>query len=135
VTRDELIRELNRIRVEELKSIAQYMRHHYVAEGMKSAAVAALFKQIAMVEMKHAYMLAERIVQLGGEPVAHPRPDATPTDLREMLAADLEEEHVANDAIRDLLKQVGEDHTTRLMLEKILADGEEHAHELARLLK
>jgi bacterioferritin len=135
VNRDELIQELNRVRVEELKSIAQYMRHHYIAEDMQSAAIAALFKKIALVEMKHAYMLAERIVQLGGEPVAHPRPDRRPTDLREMLEADLEEERVANDAIRDLLKQVGEDHTTRLMLEKILADGEEHERALKRLLK
>jgi bacterioferritin len=135
VTRDDLIQQLNRIRVEELKSIAQYMRHHYVAEGMKSAAIAALFKKIAMTEMKHAYQLAERVVQLGGEPVAFPRPDQTPSDLREMLAADLEEERVANDAIRSLLKEVGDDVTTRLMLEKILAEGEEHAHELTRLLK
>jgi bacterioferritin len=130
-----LIQELNRIRMEELKSIAQYMRHHYIAEGMKSGAIAALFKTIAMTEMKHAYKLAERIVQLGGEPVAHPRPEQTPTDLREMLAADLEEEHVANDAIRALLKEVGEDTSTRLMLEEILAEGEEHAHSLGRLLR
>lgn len=131
----DLVGALNKLRAEELRSIAQYMNHHYMAQGMESPAVADLFKKLAMAEMKHAYKLAERIAQLGGEPVANPGNIARPKPLKEMIKRDLEEERSANDAIRAVIKQAGNDSTTRLMLEEILADGEEHAHELERLLE
>lgn len=41
---------------------------------------------------------------------------------------------MANDAIRALLRQVGEDSAPRVMLMGILAEGEEHAHDLDRLM-
>lgn len=54
----------------ELYAIAQYMNQHYNLDGMDYGEMAANMKLIAIDEMRHAEMFAERIKELGGEPVA-----------------------------------------------------------------
>jgi hypothetical protein len=63
-----LLDAMNEALSEELSSIIQYLWHHIQARGMSSAAIAERFKAISMVEMKHAYSIAERIDLLGGRP-------------------------------------------------------------------
>lgn len=52
----------------ELQAISQYMNHHYGLDDMDYGELAANMKLIAIDEMRHAEMLAERIKELGGEP-------------------------------------------------------------------
>ncbi len=127
--REKIVAALNTARSDELASIHQYMGHHYRAEGPESPAVVGLFEAAAKDEMKHAEMLAERIVALGGEPTTDRGEIRKGRDLREMVAADLEGERQAIARYREQVRLCVEldDPVTRLLLERILTDEERHA--------
>lgn len=66
--REKVIGVLNTARSMELHAIAQYMNQHYNLDDMDYGDMAAKIKLIAIDEMRHAEMFAERIKELGGEP-------------------------------------------------------------------
>jgi bacterioferritin len=134
---------LNDALATELVCILRYKRHYFTAKGMSSPAIADEFMVHAQEETAHADKLAERIVQLGGEPDFNPatlmeRSHAdydVSVDLKDMIRANLIAERVAVEAYRQMIHLIGDkDSTTRKMLEEILADEEEHADELSDLL-
>ncbi len=124
-----IVDALNTDRSFELAAILQYMGHHYEAEGIESPAVIDIFKKTAMDEMKHAELLAERIVYLGGTPVQKPANIKRGGELRAMIGDDLEAENEAIERYRNHVKLSADlgDSTTRLMLEGILQQEEGHA--------
>ncbi len=63
---------LNKARAMELYAIHQYMNQHYNLDDMDYGDLAAKVKLIAIDEMRHAEMFAERIKELGGEPTSDP---------------------------------------------------------------
>ena len=127
----------------ELVCVLRYRRHYFVAKGIKARFAAAEFKEHSDEEAVHADSIAERIVQLGGEPDLNPqglleRSHAQyheGTELGDMITEDLVAERIAIESYREMVKFIGErDPTTRRMLEEILAVEEEHADELTDLL-
>lgn len=70
--RAKVIKALNQARAMELKAIIQYMSHHYNLDNMDYGEMAANMKLIAVDEMRHAEMFAERIKELDGEPTTDP---------------------------------------------------------------
>jgi bacterioferritin len=71
-----VIEALNKARGMELHAIAQYMNQHYNLDNMDYGDMAAKVKLIAIDEMRHAEMFAERIKELEGEPTTEPRAKA-----------------------------------------------------------
>ncbi|MHC5157105.1 MAG: bacterioferritin [Planctomycetota bacterium] len=65
-----VIEVLNKARSMELHAISQYMNQHYNLDDMDYGDLAAKVKLIAIDEMRHAEMFAERIKELDGEPTA-----------------------------------------------------------------
>ena len=137
--REDIIRLLNDSLATELVCVLRYKRHHFTARGMSSPAVAAEFMVHATEETGHADKIAERIVQLGGEPDFNPvtlleRSHAdydTSSDLKAMIRANLIAERVAIEAYSQIIGLIGDkDSTTRRLLEDILADEQGHADEL-----
>jgi bacterioferritin len=63
-----ILEVLNKARSMELQAIHQYMNQHYNLDDMDYGDLAANLKLIAIDEMRHAEMFAERIKELGGEP-------------------------------------------------------------------
>jgi len=124
-----IIDALNIDRSFELAAIIQYMGHHYEAEGLESPAVIDIFKATAMDEMKHAELLAERIVYLGGVPVQKPNTVKRGGALKSMVKDDLAAEDGAIERYKKHIKLCADlgDSTTRLMLEQILSQEEGHA--------
>src|SRR4030065_313560 len=61
---------LNKARSMELFAIHQYMNQHYNLDDMDYGDLAAKVKLIAIDEMRHAEMFAERIKELGSEPTS-----------------------------------------------------------------
>ncbi len=70
--KEAVIKVLNKARADELAAIMQYMAQHYKLDDADYGEVAAQIKLIAIDEMRHAEMLAERIYEIGGVPVAAP---------------------------------------------------------------
>lgn len=141
--RDTVIRLLNEALATEYVCVLRYYRHYFMASGMLADAVKAQFLEHAQQEQAHAHQLAERIVQLGGEPDLDPdtltarshaeyRPGK---DLREMVTEDLVAERIAIDSYRAMIGYVGDrDTTTKRILEHVLAQEEEHADDMKDLL-
>ena len=67
--RQKVIEVLNQARAMELQAISQYMNQHYNLDDMDYGELAGKLKLIAIDEMRHAEMFAERVKELGGEPV------------------------------------------------------------------
>jgi len=64
-----VIEALNKARSMELQAITLYMNQHYNIDNLDYGELAANMKLIAIDEMRHAEMFAERIKEIGGEPV------------------------------------------------------------------
>ncbi len=124
-----IIDALNMDRSFELAAITQYMGHHYEADGAESFAVVDIFKATSIDEMKHAEKLAERIAYLGGVPVQKPSAAKRGGTVKAMVKDDLAAENGAIERYKKHIKLCADlgDSTTRLMLEEILAEEEEHA--------
>ena len=137
--RDDIVKLLNGALATELVCVLRYRRHHYTADGLASPAIADEFLVHANEELGHADRIAQRIVQLGGEPDFNPegllaRGHAdydTSKDLKAMIRANLVAERIAVESYRQMIAMLADkDSTTRRMLEDILADEEKHADEL-----
>jgi bacterioferritin len=71
--KQKVIEVLNKARAMELQAIYQYMNQHYNLDDMDYGELAAKMKLIAIDEMRHAEIFAERVKELGGEPVSEPK--------------------------------------------------------------
>ncbi|HEY9238104.1 MAG TPA: ferritin-like domain-containing protein [Burkholderiaceae bacterium] len=138
--REDIIKLLNDALATEIVCIMRYKRHHFTAKGLSSPKIAEEFLVHAEEETVHSDQIAERIVQLGGEPDYSPstllsRSHADydeSTDLKSMIRANLIAERVAIEAYTQMIHLIGDkDSTTRRMLEGILSQEQEHADELA----
>jgi bacterioferritin len=139
-----VIRLLNEALATEIVCVLRYRRHYFMAQGILSEPVATEFMEHAQQEQEHADSIAERIVQLGGEPDFNPQ---TLTDrshaeyveaesLSDMIKENLVAERIAIESYRAMIHYVGDkDPTTRRMLEEILAVEEEHAEDLSSLMQ
>jgi bacterioferritin len=141
--RDDIVKLLNDALATELVCILRYKRHYFTAHGMAAPRIAEEFLEHANAEARHGDSIAERIVQLGGEPDFSPdtlsrRSHADydeSKDLKAMVRANLVAERVAVEAYRQMIDLIGDkDPTTRRMLEEILHDEEEHAEDLKDML-
>ena len=123
--------------------VLRYRRHYFTASGMASESVKQEFLEHAREEQEHADQVAERIVQLGGEPDFNPKTLAERshaeyvegTDLKSMIMEDLVAERIAIETYMEIARWLGDgDPTSRRMIEQILEKEEEHAEDLVSLL-
>lgn len=66
--KEKVIEVLNKARSMELYAISQYMNQHYALDNLDYGELAMNMKLIAIDEMRHAELFAERVKELGGEP-------------------------------------------------------------------
>jgi bacterioferritin len=141
--RETAVKLLNEALATEIVCVLRYKRHHYMASGIHAESVAAEFLEHANEEQGHADSIAQRIVQLKGEPNFNPEGLLTRshaeyvegTTLTEMIKEDLVAERIAIDSYREMINYFGnDDPTSRRLMEEILAVEEEHADDLVNLL-
>lgn len=127
----------------EIVCVLRYTMHAVSATGIASESVKEEFAQHAKEEQGHMTEVAERINQLGGTPNFNPEGLATRSasqyaeggDLVGMIRENLVAERIAVDHYRELIRFFGEkDPATRVMLEAILRNEEEHANDMHDLL-
>jgi|RhiMethySRZTD1v2_1073278.scaffolds.fasta_scaffold64668_2 bacterioferritin len=137
------IKLLNEAVATEIVCVLRYRFHAVCATGLASESVKAEFAEHAVEEEQHLLWLAERINQLGGKPDLNPAGVSTRaatqyvegTDLVDMIRENLVAERIAIETYRDLIRYFAEkDPTTRALLEKVLAQEEEHANDMHDLL-
>jgi bacterioferritin len=142
--RETVLKILNESLATEIVCVLRYKRHFFMASGINAQSVAAEFLQHANEEQAHADQIAQRIVQLGGEPNFAPEGLVSRshseyvegTSLIDMIREDLVAERIAIDSYREMIQYLGnDDPTTRRMMEGILAMEEEHADDLVSLLE
>jgi bacterioferritin len=140
---EQAIALLNHAVATEIVCILRYKFHAVCATGLASEAVKEEFAQHAKDEEEHLDLLAERINQLGGKPDLDPdgltsRAASEYVEgetLVDMIKENLVAERIAVETYRDMIRYFGEkDPTTRLLLERILAQEEEHANDMHDLL-
>jgi bacterioferritin len=141
--RKTVLRILNEALATEIVCVLRYKRHHYMAKGIHSQAVAEEFLEHAAEEQEHADLIAERITQLDGEPNFNPDGLLTRShseyvegeSLIDMIREDLVAERIAVESYSEIIRYLADnDPTSRRLMESILAKEEEHAEEMKTLL-
>jgi len=134
---------LNEALATEIVCVLRYKSHAVVATGLASESVKAEFAQHAKEEEEHMDLIAERINQLGGKPNFNPDGLTSRAasqyeegeTLVDMIRENLVAERIAIEHYRDLIRYFGDkDPTTRILLERVLAQEEEHANDMHDLL-
>lgn len=132
---------LNDVVASEIVCWLRYSQHAIVAEGLQRQPVADLFTEHAAEERGHMLRAAERVNQLGGTPDLDPghasgRAHTTyetydDDDLTGMLKDNLKAERIVIEVYRKMIRWLGDDDpATRILMEQLLAEEEEHADDL-----
>ena len=131
-----LLEFLNKGIARELQVSIQYMWQHVQVTGIDGATVEDVFRKIAIMEMKHAERLAERLNYLNGVATTKPDPIFVGGSLIEMLTQDERDEEEAINLYKEAIQVAAEegDYTTRRMLEEILAEEENHINIFGKLI-
>ncbi|WP_457590613.1 ferritin-like domain-containing protein [Geoglobus sp.] len=125
---EELKELLNRAIAREMQVSIQYMWQHILAKGFEGEIVKPQLRAIALVEMRHAELIAERLSYLGGEPTTTPDTITVGKTTRDMIELDKRAEEEAIELYRKIIKKAveEEDYTTAKLFEQILEEEEAH---------
>lgn len=140
-----LVEQLNKAFADEWLAYYQYWIGAKVAKGPMRGAVVAELDEHAGDELKHAGMLTERIIQLGGTPILTPQDwyketkcgYDSPEDpsVKAILEQNIKAEQCAIDVYKKLLDAVRDkDQVTANMVLEILEDEVEHEEDLQAML-
>jgi bacterioferritin len=142
----QVIELLNKAFADEWLAYYQYWVGAQVAVGPMKGAIVAELLEHADDELRHAKMLSDRIIQLGGTPILEPKEwytftncgYAKPSDpsVKELLEQNIKGEQCAIDVYNKLLEVTKEkDILTYDMSVKILEDEVEHEEDLQALFQ
>jgi bacterioferritin len=144
---DDLLRVLRKAYLDEVLAFYSYWTTAQVAEGWAGEELTEHFQDEAKDELGHAGKLAQRIIELGGDPVVPPRdweaganaPWTAPrrdwADAEGMVEDQIKAERGAIEAYSALAKMTfGKDPVTYALATELLADEVGHEEFLENLL-
>ena len=143
---DELLKLLTKAFADEWLAYYQYWVGAQIVKGpMKEAAIAELTEHAAD-ELRHAQMLSDRIVQLGGSPITNPDDwnkmanctylDPKDPHVNAIIEQGIEGERCAIDVYSSLMKKTETtDPITYQIVLSILTDEVEHEEDFQSLLE
>jgi bacterioferritin len=133
---DVTVRLLNDLLSTEIICVLRSRQHHFMAKGIGSENIADNFMSHSKEQQSYADLIAERIVELNGEPNFSPGNMINSKDgryvsaspLLAMIKVDLFFEHIAIDIYSDIVRYLrNNDNITKNMLEEILTQKERYA--------
>lgn len=138
---DEVVEELNKALADEWLA---YMQYTFAANLVKVPPVEAKLKAVAKEELEHAEELTERIITLGGTPIADPKEFAAKTNCGYEVPTE-EAKKVLKDAIKgegcaiDVYSKIAKltkdkDLLTYQLVLHIMEEEEEHEESFENLL-
>lgn len=142
---DKIIAELNRALADEWLAYLQYWNAAKIIKGKMAGIAAKELDGIAKEELEHATELADRIVQLGGNPVVDPKEYYTKTncgyevpsgDVKKALEAGVKGERCAIDVYKKIADMVKDkDEITYELILHIMKEEMEHEQKFENLLE
>jgi bacterioferritin len=126
---------LNKALLNELTAVNQYWLHYRMLDNWGVAKLAEYERHESIDEMKHADMLAERILFLEGLPNFQALGKLKiGENVEEVLKCDLALEHEAIPLLKDAIAHAesARDYVSREIFERILENEEEHVDFLER---
>lgn len=134
MSRAEFIQSLNKALSFELAGVIQYSQHANLITGTDREVFKGFFRDQAEEALKHAQMLGDKIVAMGGIPTVEPAVIRQSVELKEMLSQDLELEREAMAAYMEAWSVCDEaDMPQKFWIEGQIAEEQEHIEELQKL--
>ncbi len=130
-----VINQLNEILKHEWTGVAQYSQASFILEGVWREVYAEKFEDDAKESFKHAKLVGNKIVALGGVPVATRNEIKQSRDLTEVLKFSLEFESKAVEMYNKALELAEGDRALVIFLEDILIEEQEGVDEYTKLLR
>ncbi len=136
ISREGLIRELNKDLEWEYAAAIQYVQHASVITGPEYEGIQKELIIHSQEEMQHAVMLSEQIDFLGGVPVCQVEKIEVSADSQQMLKQDLSGEDNAIVRYKERIYQAEQmrEYGLRRVIEDILIQEEEHKRDLMTVI-
>lgn len=131
----ELLDCLNEILKHEWTGVAQYSQNSFILEGLWREVYAPKFEEDAKESFNHANLVGNKIVALGGVPVATRNEIKQSKDLREVLEFSLAFEAKAVEMYSKALELAESHRSLVVFLEDILVQEQEGVDEYTKLLR
>ncbi len=132
---DSVIEQLNEILKHEWTGVAQYSQASFIVEGVWREVYAEKFEDDAKESFGHAKLIGDKIVALGGVPVAQRNEIKQSRNLNEILEYSLAFESKAVEMYTKALELAEGDRALVVFLEDILVDEQEGVDEYTKLLR
>ena len=130
-----IIDHLNAILKHEWTGVAQYAQAGFIVEGIWREVYADKFLSDAKESFGHAQQIGDKIVALGGVPVATRNEIKQSRDLQEVLQFSLEFESKAVEMYSQAIEMAEGDRALVVFLEDILKEEQEGVDEYTKLLR
>lgn len=130
-----VIDQLNEILKHEWTGVAQYSQASFLIEGVWREVYSEKFEEDAEESFKHAKLIGDKIVALGGVPVAQRNEIRQSRDLNELLNNALAFESKAVEMYLKALELAEGNRPLEIFLEDILLDEQEGVEEYSKLLQ
>lgn len=130
-----LIDHLNEILKHEWTGVAQYSQASFILEGVWREVYAEKFEGDAKESFGHARLIGDKIVALGGVPVATRNEIQQSRDLQEIFAFSLAFEAKAVEMYSKAIELAGDNKPLVVFLEDILNEEQEGVDEYTKLLR
>ncbi|MEM7561263.1 MAG: ferritin-like domain-containing protein [Planctomycetota bacterium] len=135
MSNEAIIEQLNEILKHEWTGVAQYSQASFIIEGVWREVYAEKFEDDAKESFGHAKLIGDKIVALGGVPVAQRNEIKQSRDLTEVLQNALAFESKAVEMYTKALELAEGDRALVVFLEDILLEEQEGVDEYTKLLR
>jgi bacterioferritin len=131
-----LIDHLNDDLAGELQTIIMYLQYSALLRGLHRRELRSLFQSEIPDEQRHARLLADKIVALGGLPTTVPRPIPRALGAPQMLRniRDVERRSIIDYSERLAEAALNGEIALKVELERIIADETRHKEEVEQIL-
>jgi len=131
-----MIAKLNEILKWEYAGLVQYTQYSFLVQDLWREVYADFFRGNGKEALKHAHLVGDKIVSLGGVTSVERAEVKVTTDLHEMLENSLQMELKHVELYTDALSLLGDkDVGIRNLLEDICQDEQDGADHLSKILK
>lgn len=130
-----VIEKMNEALRHEWTGVAQYAQAGFVVGGLWREVYAEKFHDDAKESFKHATLVGDKIVALGGVPTVERNPVKQSQDLMELLQNGLEFESKAVKVYTELLGLIEDDRAFTVFVEDILKQEQDGVDEYTRILR